>query len=56
MVAYTLLYGALAVIEVKLFLTYVRRGAVPFEAGRPGGCGRGRPAPVRLLIDDHDSL
>ncbi len=32
MVVYTLLYGALAVVEVKLFLTYVRRGAEPFEA------------------------
>ena len=31
MVVYTLLYAVLAVIEVKLFLTYVRRGAEPFE-------------------------
>lgn len=31
MVVYTLLYGLLAVVEVKLFLTYVRRGAPPFE-------------------------
>jgi cytochrome d ubiquinol oxidase subunit I len=31
MVVYTLLYGALAVVEVKLFLTYVRRGLEPFE-------------------------
>jgi cytochrome d ubiquinol oxidase subunit I len=31
MVVYTLLYGALAVVEVKLFLHYVRRGAEPFE-------------------------
>ncbi|WP_404351559.1 cytochrome ubiquinol oxidase subunit I [Phycicoccus jejuensis] len=31
MVVYTLLYAALAVVEVKLFLTYVRRGAEPFE-------------------------
>ena len=31
MIAYTLVYAALAVIEVKLFLTYVRRGADPFE-------------------------
>jgi len=29
--AYTLVYAILAVIEVKLFLTYVRRGADPFE-------------------------
>ncbi|MDN5794836.1 MAG: cytochrome ubiquinol oxidase subunit I [Intrasporangium sp.] len=28
---YTLLHGALAVVEVKLFLTYVRRGAEPYE-------------------------
>ena len=31
MVVYTLLYAALAVIEVKLFLTYAARGADPFE-------------------------
>ena len=31
MIAYTLVYALLAVIEVKLFLTYVRRGADPFE-------------------------
>ena len=36
MIAYTLVYAVLAVIEVKLFLTYVRRGADPFEEpGRP---------------------
>lgn len=31
MIAYTLVYLVLAIIEVKLFLTYVRRGADPFE-------------------------
>ncbi|HQY98156.1 MAG TPA: cytochrome ubiquinol oxidase subunit I [Phycicoccus sp.] len=31
MIVYTLLYAGLAVIEVKLFLTYVKRGAEPFE-------------------------
>ncbi len=31
MVVYTLLYGLLAVVEVKLFLTYLRAGAPPFE-------------------------
>jgi cytochrome bd ubiquinol oxidase subunit I len=31
MVVYTLLYGALAVVEVKLFLRYARAGADPFE-------------------------
>ncbi|HET7399767.1 MAG TPA: cytochrome ubiquinol oxidase subunit I [Intrasporangium sp.] len=31
MVVYTLLYGALAVVEVRLFLAYVARGAEPFE-------------------------
>jgi len=31
MVVYTLLYGALAVVEVKLFLTYMRAGAPPHE-------------------------
>ena len=32
MVVYTLLYGILAVVEVKLFLSYMRAGAPPFEA------------------------
>jgi hypothetical protein len=52
MIAYTLVYAVLAVIEIKLFLTYVRRGADPFEepTAQDGG-GRGRSAPVRLLID-----
>ena len=31
MIVYTLLYAALAVVEIKLFLTYVRRGAEPFH-------------------------
>ena len=31
MTVFTLLYGALAVVEVKLFLHYVRKGAEPFE-------------------------
>ncbi len=31
MIVYTLLYGALAVVEVKLFLDYIRRGAEPYE-------------------------
>ena len=31
MVVYTLLYGVLAVVEVKLFLHYVRAGAPPYE-------------------------
>jgi cytochrome d ubiquinol oxidase subunit I len=31
MSVFTLLYGALAVVEVKLFLHYVRKGAEPFE-------------------------
>ncbi|PKW26900.1 cytochrome ubiquinol oxidase subunit I [Phycicoccus duodecadis] len=30
MAVYTLLYAVLAVVEVRLFLTYVRRGAAPF--------------------------
>ncbi|MBK9474757.1 MAG: cytochrome ubiquinol oxidase subunit I [Tetrasphaera sp.] len=32
MIVYTLVYAVLAVIEIKLFLTYVRRGAEPFQA------------------------
>lgn len=31
MAAFTLLYGALAVVEIKLFLAYVRKGAEPYE-------------------------
>jgi cytochrome d ubiquinol oxidase subunit I len=34
MLTYTLVYAVLAVIEVRLFLTYVRRGAEPFEDPR----------------------
>jgi cytochrome d ubiquinol oxidase subunit I len=35
MAVFTLLYGALAVVEIKLFLTYVRRGAEPHEPDEP---------------------
>jgi cytochrome d ubiquinol oxidase subunit I len=42
MVVYTLLYGLLAVVEVKLFLTYLRRGAEPFT----------EPPPVASQDDD----
>jgi cytochrome d ubiquinol oxidase subunit I len=35
MLVYTLLYGVLAVVEVKLFLRYVRAGAPPFEEPAP---------------------
>ena len=31
MTVFTLLYGVLAVVEIKLFLAYVRKGAEPFE-------------------------
>lgn len=31
MIVYTLLYGVLAVIEVKLFLDYIKKGPEPFE-------------------------
>ncbi len=31
MTVFTLLYGALAVVEIKLFLAYVRKGAEPFD-------------------------
>ncbi|MGL5818471.1 MAG: cytochrome ubiquinol oxidase subunit I [Phycicoccus sp.] len=34
MLAYTLVYAALAVVELKLFIRYVRRGADPFEDPR----------------------
>ena len=34
MIVFTLLYGGLAVVEVKLLLDYIRRGADPFEEPR----------------------
>ncbi|WP_168582563.1 cytochrome ubiquinol oxidase subunit I [Gephyromycinifex aptenodytis] len=43
MIVYTLLYGALAVVEVKLFLKYLRRGAE--DIGEP---------PTYSHIDDED--
>jgi cytochrome d ubiquinol oxidase subunit I len=44
MVVYTLLYGVLAVVEVKLFLKYVRAGAPPFEEPvRPGHADEDAP-------------
>jgi cytochrome d ubiquinol oxidase subunit I len=39
MVVYTLLYGVLAVVEVTLFLHYVRAGAPPFEETAAPGTG-----------------
>jgi cytochrome d ubiquinol oxidase subunit I len=35
MIVYTLLYGALAVVEIKLMLTYAKAGAPPFEEPTP---------------------
>lgn len=43
MIIYTLLYAVLAVVEVKLFLTYVRHGADPFVD------------PAELVDDDEDA-
>src|SRR5699024_1009364 len=34
MIVFTALYGALAVVEVRLLLQYIRRGAEPFEEPR----------------------
>ena len=31
LIVFTLLYGVLAVVEIRLFLHYVRQGAEPFE-------------------------
>jgi cytochrome d ubiquinol oxidase subunit I len=45
MIAYTLVYLVLAVVEVKLFLTYVRRGAEPFED--PASHGSDEDAPLQ---------
>jgi cytochrome d ubiquinol oxidase subunit I len=39
MVVYTLLYGVLAVVELTLFLHYVRAGAPPFEETAAPGTG-----------------
>jgi cytochrome d ubiquinol oxidase subunit I len=35
LVVLTLVYGALALVEVKLMLTYIRRGADPVEPPTP---------------------
>ena len=45
MVVFTLLYGALAVVEIKLFLHYVRKGAEPFEEPQ-GPADRDEDAPL----------
>ena len=37
MIVYTLVYLVLAVVEVKLFLIYVRRGAEPYEEPTASG-------------------
>ncbi len=34
MIVFTLLYGGLAVVEVRLLLAYIRKGAEPFEQPR----------------------
>ncbi|WP_394275522.1 cytochrome ubiquinol oxidase subunit I [Luteococcus sp.] len=49
MSAFTLLYGALAVVEVKLLLRYVRQGAVPVPIPS-GPSGTGRPSDQRLVF------
>ena len=46
MVVFTLLYGALAVVEVKLFLHYVRKGAEPFEEPQSTPPTRDEDAPL----------
>ena len=43
MLVYTLLYGALAVVEVKLFLDYMRKGAEPVAADGADGPGADGP-------------
>jgi cytochrome d ubiquinol oxidase subunit I len=35
LILFTLVYGALAVVEVRLMLTYIRRGADPVEPPTP---------------------
>ncbi len=45
MIAYTVVYLVLAIVEVKLFLTYVRRGAEPFED--PASHDTGEDAPLQ---------
>ena len=34
MIVYTLLYAVLAVVEIRLYLTYIRKGAEPYEEHR----------------------
>ncbi|AKT50600.1 cytochrome ubiquinol oxidase subunit I [Arsenicicoccus sp. oral taxon 190] len=43
MVVYTLLYAALAVVEVKLFLKYTRVGAEPADTESPADAGEDKP-------------
>ena len=45
MTVFTLLYGALAVVEIRLFLHYVRKGAEPFEEPQ-GPADRDEDAPL----------
>ena len=61
MTVFTLLYGALAVVEIKLFLHYVRKGAEEFVRTHPSGPDRRRrPARLRVLTGGrhgaHDRL
>ncbi|MEO8750340.1 MAG: cytochrome ubiquinol oxidase subunit I [Allobranchiibius sp.] len=51
MVVYTLLYAALAVVEIKLFLDYTRRGAdpAPPEDGSASDSEHDAPAPVSFV-------
>jgi hypothetical protein len=49
MIIYTLLYGALAVVEFKLLLTYIQPGAVPVEDPRTPPIGPTTNARLRLL-------
>ena len=49
MVVFTLLYGALAVVEVKLLLHYVRKGAEPIR-GPQDPADRDEDATPRLRL------
>jgi len=46
-IGFTLLYGALAVIEVRLMLAAIRKGPQCYVPWRPDPAAMPRPAPAR---------
>ena len=50
LIAFTLLYGVLAVIEIGLMLHYIKRGADPFEEPPNPRLGEPDDQPARLRL------